>query len=131
MAHRQFDETIPEAMHPLSARIVEHVERRFEHGDNHFIARGALASLALLIAQDRNEIIIDANERIVRSLSHLGAEAVVYAIRGDQGNGYQDSTDFVHITSRWGDPTKAARKELMASLDDRYVVRASTTEIAQ
>ena len=130
MVQRRQDMT-QEGVNPISARIVEHVERRFERGDNHFIARSAMAGLALLAAQDRNEIIIDANERIVRSLSHLGAEAVVYAIRGDHGSGFEDSTDFVQVTSRGGRPTKAQRKEIFASMDEQYVIRASTAEIAE
>ena len=116
-------------MFELSELIAARVERRFENGDNHFLVRSLLADLALLLSQDRNEIIIDANERVIRLITDNKAEAVIYAIRGDHGNSDQDSADFLLITKREGIVTHEKPHDLITSAGERYVTRASTASI--
>ena len=116
-------------MSELSEKIAAHVEYRFDEGKNHFLVRNLMADLALFLAQDRNEIIFDANERIVSLLRSKEAEAVVYTIRGDHGSGATDSPHFVLVTKRGGVDTQAKPRNLVAAAGDQYVTLASTAPI--
>ena len=116
-------------MSELSEKIAAHAEHRFDEGDNHFLVRNLMADFALLRAQDRNKIILDANERIVSLLGSKEAEAVVYAIRGDYGSGGTDSPHFVLVTKRGGVDTQAKPRNLVTAAGDQYVTLASTAPI--
>lgn len=88
-------------------RIVSRVERKFDKGNDLFVARGILSSAAIGFSNEEFQIIGEANRRIVELLESKGAEGAVYAVREDYGNGDQDSTDYVLVASRDGRPTKA------------------------
>ena len=111
-------------MADIGEKILARVERKFDRGANLFRARGAMASIALVFFENEREIIIDANAGIVELLKERNAEGEVYAVREDLGNGYQDSTDFVRVTSRDGVPTYMLRTH-----NDGIVIRASTGNI--
>jgi len=115
-------------MPELSERIVQRAERKFESGNDHFAARGILASIAILLSepQVRDAILLDSNKGIVRMLEEKGAEGEVYAVRQDLGNGEQDSTDYVRVTSRDGMATHVPRNREYGS---EAVVRDSTSDI--
>lgn len=89
----------------LTEKIVSRAERKFEKGDNHFIARSAMASLALFFTDSSRDIIRSANERIIQVMEERGAEAAIYAVEMDLGNGYEHSGDVVLIAEREGVPT--------------------------
>ncbi|MDB5180070.1 MAG: hypothetical protein JWN12_702 [Candidatus Saccharibacteria bacterium] len=114
-------------MPELSERIVSRVEQKFDRGENHFTARGILATIAigLMDPQPRQDILLDSNERIVRLLQERDAEGEVYALREDLGNGEQDTTDYVLVTNRNGIETGAER----ARMTGRVILRATTAEI--
>lgn len=108
-------------------RIMDRVERKFDNGQNHFAARGALSSIALAFtASDGVEAIHHANERIIEFLKDRNAEGVVYAVREDLGNGFQDSTDYVNIHMRNGEQTGRSLEELSNRMGRLIVVRAYT-----
>jgi len=115
-------------MPELSERILNRVERKFNSGENHFAARGILASIALGLVDTevRHDTLLDTNERIVRFLRDHQAEGVVYAVRQDLGNGDQDSTDFVHVKVRDGIETGVGRSK---SDNETVIIRADTAEI--
>jgi len=112
-----------------SERIIERVERRFDSGENHFRARTVLADLALRGAQDAKELIEDSDERIIRSLSNAGAEAVIYYIVGDHGNGPQPTAEYVCVTKRDGVETLARMKPLSPGAGEAYVPVLTTNQI--
>lgn len=114
-------------MPELSERIIKRVEQKFNGGENHFAARGVLASIALGLAdaEVRQDTLLDSNERIVRFLQSRDAEGEVYALRADLGNGDQDSTDYVRVTNRNGVDTGTVR----GNTTGRVILRATTAEI--
>ena len=112
-----------------SERIIERVERRFDSGENHFRARTVLADFALRGAQDAKELIEDSNERIIRSLSSAGAEAVIYTITGDNGHGGHASAAYVCVTKRDGVETLARMKPLLPGSGEAYVPILTTNQI--
>ncbi|MFZ2126252.1 MAG: hypothetical protein WAV04_01955 [Candidatus Microsaccharimonas sp.] len=115
-------------MPDIGERIMTRVEHKFDKNENLFFARSLMARIALVFTPNEGEIIADTNERIVRFLKDRHAEGVVYATREDLGNGKQDSTDFVMITSRDGQSTSidiAVGKETL----EKMVIRTSTEDV--
>jgi hypothetical protein len=114
-------------MPELSEKIISRVEKKFEKGENHFVARGVMASIALALSDPgvRQDILLDSNERIVRFLQDRDAAGEVYALREDLGNGAQDSTDYVRVTSRNGVNTNVSRNETSGEA----VIRMTTADI--
>jgi len=117
-------------MSDLGERIIDRAERKIHGGENHFAARGVLASIALaLMVMDDTEvgqtILLDTNKAIVDSLRRSGAEGEVYALREDFGSGKQDSTDYVLVTKRDGVETGAERGRTSGVV----ILRATTAEI--
>lgn len=112
----------------MSRHISGRAERRFSKGDDHFIARSFITSAFIIAMQREKNIIANANERIVRSFADLGAEAEVYAVETDLGNGREHSTDFVNVIARNGIRTGAQRTPLHSDAES-YVIRASTADI--
>lgn len=116
-------------MTTIGEQIMTRVERKFEKGENFFRARGVMARIALVFTSDELEVIADTNERTVRFLDDKGAEGYVFAFRDDLGNGYEDSTDFVLVTSRDGHPTVLPPAHEHNINGHGIVIRASTDTI--
>lgn len=96
---RNFREGVPQ-------RIAERAGRLLDRGENVFTARSLAASIAIGILFDdydsMRDVKADGNDRIIAEMTKRSIEGLVYADRMDLGNGYQDSTDFVVVTSREG-----------------------------
>ena len=114
-------------MPELSEKIIDRVERKFNRGENHFAARGVMASIALALSDPevRQDTLLDSNERIVRFLQDRDAVGEVYALREDLGSGAQDSTDYVRVTSRNGMDTGVQRNDTTGVV----VIRMTTADI--
>lgn len=114
-------------MPELNEKLIQRVEKKFENGENHFIARGVLASLALALTTDtevRQNTLLDSYERSMRLLQEKNAEGAIYATRTDRGNGMQDGPDRLIITKRDGTDTG----ETLSSVSDGGIVVRMTTE---
>lgn len=111
----------------IEQRILEHAERRFEQGRNHFRARSMAASFALLLSERSADVKADANQLIVDMLETRGAEGVIYTIRMGDGAETGDDSDYVLVTERDGGLTGAKPFPLTGGLlEDRYHGRAAT-----
>lgn len=115
-------------MPELSEKLIQRVEKKFENGENRFIARGALASLALALTTNtevRDNTILDSYERSMRFLQDHDAEGAIYAVRSDRGNGLEDGPDKLVVTKRDGIETG----EVLDPRDGAVVVRMTTEQI--
>jgi hypothetical protein len=117
----------------IERRTIERAERKIDSGKNHFMARSFGSSIALSFLinnkDERQEVIDTTNEGITRLLAKRGAEGNVYAIQPDASRPQSEvSEDFVVVTSRDEEPTRARRKTLVFE-GEQYVVRTSTDDI--
>jgi len=114
-------------MSDLGERIINRAEQKIQSGENHFAARGFLASIALALmdAEVRQNTLLDTNKAIMKSVHDSGAEGQVYAHREDLGSGQEDSTDYVLVTKRNGVETGAERGQTSGVV----ILRATTAEI--
>jgi hypothetical protein len=104
------------------SKIINRAEQKLHTGENHFPARGFLATIALALGNDTDRAA--SNDAIILMLRRNQAEGEIYAIREDYGSGETDSIDYVRVTARQGLPTETQRHI------GNVVVRASTDELA-
>lgn len=109
----------------MNERNLKRVERLFNRGKDTFMARGIMASIALGLSDDMQSATIASNEGIMKLLDQKGAQAEVFAIRRDLGNGDEDSSDIVRVIARDGVATSAVRN----AQGEQVVIRATTDEI--
>lgn len=111
----------------VTGKIIDRVERKFDKGNNHFMARGIMAKVALaMTVPDDREIIQQTNNRITDFLQSRNAEGIVYAVRQDLGNGLQDSTDYVGIYARNGERTSLEAPDFTGRFGRFIIVRVQT-----
>ena len=118
-------------MAEINEGVLKRVDRKFEAGRNHFIARGIMSTIAIERAAGSHAEVEDmrdeTNQLIVRLLAQKGAEGEVYAVYQDiSPDGYQTSPDTVRVISRDGKPTGVER----SSSPHGYAQRATTDDIA-
>lgn len=115
-----------------AASIEARIKTWAEMGGDHFTAYPLLDRIALAMRIDntsgeRDDFYHDVNTRTVAALAKDGIMAEVYALRGDLGNGDEDTRDYVRVYERRGRPTEIDRLRL--GDHQKYVVRASAADL--
>lgn len=109
-------------------QLLSHIEKEaVEKENNHFRAYPALASIAIAMTMtsDRDVFFDDINEKALLALRDGGIDAEIYALRGDMGNGAEDSVNYLRVTRRGDHEEETPRLPLGAY--QKYVIRASTS----
>ncbi len=110
----------------IRTEALERFERKFEKGENHFVALSVRAAFLLLLRSDEFALRADINRDIIDSMLDHDATGAVYATRRDLGNGPQDSSDLVLITARQGESQLMTPPIFRGQ--DRLVIREETPD---